>query len=180
MKKILLLMLLFIAPSLAFGEGKTIMLQYGGPDWSDITITGGTIDGAVIGGTTPAAIAGTTITATGTILGMVNVSSKTGAYTVGTDDAREVGGTLFISTGAPTYTLPTAAAGMSLCFMQGQGRTDIITVTPASGDYLVVDGARGTAATAYASAGAANEKLCIVCADTDDWYVTSEVGTWSE
>jgi len=114
------------------------------------------------------------------ILAPINQQTKTGAYTVGTDNASEAYGTMFINTGAPTYTLPSAVAGMSMCFMQGQGRTDIITVTPAASDYLVVEGARGTAATAYASAGAADEKICIVAANADDWYVTSEVGTWAE
>ena len=72
------------------------------------------------------------------------------------------------------------AEGYSFCFLSGQGSTAIISVTPATGDYLVVDGVRGTAATNYASAGAAGDKICMFAANADDWYVTSEVGTWSE
>jgi hypothetical protein len=117
---------------------------------------------------------------TGDIMGGINISSKSGAYTVGTDDAHESYGTLFVATGAADLTLPSAVAGMSICLMQGQGNTSALTIQPNTGDYLVVDGARETAATDYVSTGAADEKICVAAADATDWYVTSIVGTWSE
>ena len=123
------------------------------------------------------------IVTTGDIMGAINISSKTAAtYTVGTDDAHESYGTLFINgdNDAIDFTLPSAVAGMSACFMQGQGAAGAITVQPNTGDYLVVDGVRGTAATDYASSGAAGDKICIIAMDATDWIVTSESGTWSE
>ncbi len=39
MKKIFLLILLITIPSFVYGEGKTIMMQYGGPDLSGTTFT---------------------------------------------------------------------------------------------------------------------------------------------
>jgi hypothetical protein len=120
---------------------------------------------------------------TGAVMGGVHISSKTAAtYTVGTDDANESYGTLFVNgdDDAIDFTLPSAIAGMSACFMQGQGVSGAITVQPNTGDYLVVDGTRGTAATDYASSGAGGDKICVVAVDATDWIVTTEQGTWSE
>jgi hypothetical protein len=120
---------------------------------------------------------------TGNLLGAINVSSKTAAtYTVGTDAATESYGTLFLNgdNDAIDFTLPSAVAGMSACFVQSQGAAGAITVQPATGDYLVVDGVRGTAATDYTSSGAGADKLCVIAADATDWIVTSETGTWAE
>jgi len=123
------------------------------------------------------------IATTGTINGGINFSSKTAAtYTVGTDDSLESYGTIFLNgdNDAIDFTLPSAVGGMAVCFYQGQGSSGAITVQPNTGDYLVVDGVRGTAATDYTSAGAADEKICMAAADATDWYVTTVTGTWSE
>lgn len=120
---------------------------------------------------------------TGDILGGVNISSVTAAtYTVGTDDANESYGTLFINgdNDAIDFTLPSAVAGMSGCFMQGQGVSGAITLQPNTGDYLVVDGVRGTIATDYTSGAAGGDKICVIAADATDWIVTSVSGTWAE
>jgi hypothetical protein len=117
---------------------------------------------------------------TGEVQAIINVLTKGSAYTLGTDEATEVGGSLVIGTAAMVLTLPSAAAGYSGCFIAGQGVAAIIQLAPASGDYLVVDGSRGTVATAYASAGGLGDKICFIAANADDWYITSEVGTWSE
>ncbi len=120
---------------------------------------------------------------TGDIMGGINISSKTAAtYTIGTDDAHEPYGTLFINgdNDAIDFTLPSAVAGMSGCIMQSQGSSGAITIQPNTGDYLVVEGARGVAATDYTSSGETKDKICVIAIDTDDWIVTSEVGTWSE
>lgn len=121
---------------------------------------------------------------TGDIMGGINISGQSsGAYTVGTSDAHEAYGTLFINTDndAENLTLPaTLAAGMSGCFANGQGVTAALTLTPQSGDYLVLDGVRGTIATAISSTGAAGDKICWVVYDGTDVYITSYTGSWSE
>jgi len=122
-----------------------------------------------------AALAGAAFT--GTVSGHVGVISKSSAHALSTTEA---GGYLTIGTAAMVLTLPTAVAGYSGCFLAGQGVTAIIQLTPGASDYLVVDGARGTVATAYASDGSAGDKICFIAADDTDWYITSEVGTWSE
>jgi hypothetical protein len=120
---------------------------------------------------------------TGVVLGGVNVSSKTAAtYTVGTDDADESRGTLFVNgdNDAIDFTLDTAVSGKSVCFAQGNGVSGAITVQPGTGDYLLKDGTRGTAATDYTSTGAGGDFLCVVAISADDWMITRESGTWSE
>ena len=109
--------------------------------------------------------------------GITVVSKATSA----TLTAAEVGNTLVLVTAATqTITLPTAVAGYATCISLSQGVTGTLTVTPAAGDYIVVDGTRGTAATAYAATSALGNKLCIVAADADDWYITGSTGVWSE
>ena len=65
MKKFLgiLLTLVFLCAPYSFAADKYVVLKLGGPDWSSIEITGGTIDGTPIGATTPAAGTFTTLTA---------------------------------------------------------------------------------------------------------------------
>jgi hypothetical protein len=73
-----------------------------------------------------------------------------------------------------------AIQGASGCLEQGQGNTSALTINPGSGNYLVVDGARGTIATDYTSSGAAGDKICWICRDGTDIHIRSESGTWSE
>jgi hypothetical protein len=47
---------------------------------------------------------------TGDIMGAINVSSKAGAYTIGTDDAHEAYGTLFTNSNVADLTLPASPA----------------------------------------------------------------------
>jgi len=56
MKKLLLLMLIILMPSLAYGEGKTIILQSGGPNWSGLltNVIPGVDDAYDIGSSTKA------------------------------------------------------------------------------------------------------------------------------
>lgn len=114
---------------------------------------------------------------TGTIQGAVKTYTKASS---GTLTAQEVSGGFVVATAGGTQTLPTAVAGYSVCLYAGQGVTAAIGIQPATGDYLVVDGVRGAAATARASSGAAGDRICVIAADNTDWYVIAEAGTWAE
>jgi len=133
------------------------------------------VDGAFTASTvtSDAGVSGTTGTFSGIVTGLVNT-------TVDPANLSNFNGTFAVSGTSYALTLPTAAAGYSVCLYQGQGRTDALSVTPAAGDYLVVDGVRKTVATAYASTGAAGDRICVVSVSADDWIVTSKTGTWSE
>ena len=125
------------------------------------------------------AATGASLAVTGIITGLVNTSADVTAVT-------NFNGTFAISDAAKiAFTLPTAAAGYSICLYQGKGRTDALSVTAASGDYIVLDGAAGTqeaggAESELHSAGAATDRICLISMNADDWYVSSSAGTWTE
>ena len=130
--------------------------------------------------TNAGAISGaTSITASGIITGLVNTATDVTTVT-------NFNGTFAISDAAKiAFTLPTAAAGYSICLYQGKGRTDALSVTAASGDYIVYNGVAGTveaggAESEFHSAGAATDRICLISMNADDWYVSSSVGTWTE
>ena len=185
----------------AIDASGAVGIDIGSIDVTDVTIlTDGGADSLTIGGGT-ALDFGITFDASandGTILydedqdvlefsmpiyAPIKSSAHDGAYTVGTANAQEAYGHLFLNSaaGAITFTLPTAVAGMSMCFAQEQGDTGAITVQPAADDYIVYEGARSdTAADYWVSGATATAKLCIVAHDAVDWYVTGHGGTWTE
>jgi len=121
----------------------------------------------------------------GTINGAIKpVNQTSDTYTLGTNSTADSWGTYFTNTDAAAdgaaYTMETAVAGMHFCVENGQGVTEVLSVTPAAGDYLVKNGVRGTAATARTSSGAAGDKICVFCQDATDCKITTEVGTWAE
>jgi len=141
-----------------------------------LTIAGGTVNNTVIGGSTPAAISGTSGTFSGALTGLLENSTDADAHIL--TSAEYHGGTV-LATGAGIYTLPTASAGRSGCVETGQGVTAIIQLLPVTGDFIVHEGARGTAATSIKSGGSAGDRICYRTYNGDDWYV-STFGTWAE
>jgi len=136
---------------------------------------------AILGSST-----GLTLITTGSIPlnGAIKVVGKSSDYTIGTDNANEAYGAIFFNTDASTrvFTLPSAAAGMSVCVRNLQGVAQILRLDAGSGDYIVKStGARTSASGEYYGATAdAKNQVCVVAYDATDWYVTSEVGTWTE
>jgi len=118
----------------------------------------------------------------GSITGGIEVVSKTGDYTIGSTNAYEAyGGLIFnLTDSTRTFTLPSAVGGMSVCVLNGQGVSSILRLDAASGDYIVLDGTKpGTAGEYIGSSGAAADQVCVVARNTEDWYVTSKIGTWT-
>ncbi|MCP4262753.1 MAG: hypothetical protein GY774_35390 [Planctomycetes bacterium] len=119
---------------------------------------------------------------TGDIMGAINVSSKAGAYTIGTDDAHENFGTMFTNSNVADLTLPatTAVVGASGCLMQEAGVTGIMQLEPGTGSHLVYEGVEMNDGTPLASAGAATDRICWVAISADHYLITSAIGTWAE
>ncbi len=118
-----------------------------------VVITGGTIDGTVIGGSVPAAITGTTITATGAVTGSnlsgtntgdqnifqtISVSGQSDVVADSTTDTLTIaaGSGIIITTDATTDTVTIANSG-------GSGTVTSVSVTTANG----VSGSVATATT---------------------------------
>ena len=185
----------------AIDASGAVGIDIGSIDVTDVTIlTDGGADSLTIGGGTAldfgitfdASANDTTITFdedknavefASPIHAPIKSSAHDGAYTIGTDNAEEAYGMLFLNSaaGVITFTLPTAVAGMNLCIMQEYGDTGAITVQPAANDYIVYQGARSDSAADYwVSGGAAGDKICLVAHDATDWYATGAYGTWTE
>jgi len=110
------------------------------------------------------------------------VDSTATTYNVNVIQARV--GTVFWNTyaGTKTFVMPAAEANMAVCIRNSQGVSQILRADTDGTDYIVKpDGSRTTAAGDYYGATAsASNQLCLATGDSTDWYVTSEVGTWSE
>ena len=119
---------------------------------------------------------------TGIIYGAINFELADGAVTIGSADAHNAYGTIWLSdSNAPTLLFPASPAeGMSGCLMQGQGRTDVLTLDAQANDYIVLNGVRGIMGATIASTGAAGDKVCWACKDGTDIYIISTSGTWGE
>jgi hypothetical protein len=134
-------------------------------------------------GTTVVAVSTQNIKTTGTIQGATRAVLESTATTYNID-AADAYGVLFINTnaGTKTFVLPSAVAGMTVCVRNGQGVNQILRLDAAADDYIVMStGTRTSAASEYYGATASpKNQVCVVAADATDWYVTGEVGTWTE
>ena len=119
---------------------------------------------------------------TGDIMGGINISSKAGAYVIGTDDANENQGTLFTNSSVADLTLPgtTAVVGASGCLYQEAGVTGIMQLEPGTGSHLVYEGVEMNDGTPLASGGAATDRICWAAISADHYLITSSVGAWAE
>ncbi len=122
--------------------------------------------------------------ASGTISGQMPIVVDGAASPYNISVAQAKAGTFFLNTlaGTKVYNLPAAEAGMAVCVKNGQGVAQILQVDTDGTDYIVKStGARTSLAGDYYGATAdAKNQICLVCFDATDWYVTSEVGTWTE
>ncbi|MHC4739779.1 MAG: hypothetical protein ACYS9Y_12815, partial [Planctomycetota bacterium] len=91
-------------------------------------------------------------------------------------------GKIFVSTGSSTggtvtYTLPTAAAGLTFTFIDASAvAADDVRITASSGDSI--NG--GTVAKSYiCKTDAAKQSVTLVAVNAGSWIITSEVGTWA-
>lgn len=126
----------------------------------------------------------TSMVASGTISGLLPTvtNSDTASYNV--TAAQMSAGTFFITTNAATttYNLPSAVNGYVACFRMGQGNAQVLRIDTDGTDYIVMStGARtSVAGDYYGATSSASNQVCVVAFDATDYYVTSEIGTWTE
>jgi hypothetical protein len=113
---------------------------------------------------------------TGSIQGAVKINSDADGMSQGEMTAVGMYGSMFFATGAGTWNLPAAAAGMSFC-LYSTGANAII-INPDDGDTITYDGTKDTAGHQIASPSAAGDFISMVALDATDWYVLGHSGTW--
>lgn len=140
-----------------------------------VAITGGTIDGVPIGGTTPAAGAFTTLNGKYTILTDTDIASNNI-----TAAQASMGSIIFNdSSGNVDYNLPPAAAGLSIRVKAVSAHK--ITLDPDGSDVInLIDGTALTAGNAVDSDSSNGAYLWLVAYDAVDWWVMGQVGAWSD
>jgi hypothetical protein len=169
--------------------GKTATLAFSNTDNATLTFPSVTASLAPL--TSPVfvtpnigAATGTSLSVTGTLSGKMPtvVDGAASPYSISVAEARA--GTFFMNTlaGTKQFILPAAEAGMAVCIRNGQGVNQILQVHSDATDFIVMStGVRTSASTDYYGATASvKNQICLVVFDTTDWYVTSEVGTWTE
>jgi hypothetical protein len=96
--------------------------------------------------------------------------------TQGEMTAAGIYGTAFFATGAGTWNLPAAAAGMSFCLYSTTAAA--IIINPDDADTITYDGVKDTAGHQIASPSGAGDFICMVAYDATDWFTFGHSGTW--
>lgn len=139
----------------------------------DTTVTGDTSVGGDFTATGDAAIGGD-IAVTGDILGNTNIISKTASYTLTVAESGSIATNVGASAGF-TWTLPAAAAGLNYCYYLAV--TQIITISPASGDLIHH---LTNAANNRITNTVLGETLCLTAIDSVIWVPSDETGSWND
>ena len=85
-------------------------------------------------------------------------------------------GAMFFSTGAGTWNLPGAAAGMHIIiYLTG---AHAVIVNPDDGDTITYAGVKDTAGHQIASPSIAGAFISLVAYDATDWHILGSSGTW--
>lgn len=119
------------------------------------------------------------IATTGTIQGGIVINSDANGMSESEMTAVGLRGTLFIATGAGTWTLPTAVAGMSACLMDSGTAHDLILDVQADDDIQLkgVEDTNGDGIT-NASGSTTGDFVCVVAISAGHWVTTGIGGTW--
>ena len=117
---------------------------------------------------------------TGWIQGGIKIDSDANGEDNATMTAAGMYGTLFIATGAGTWTLPTAVAGMSLCLMDSGDAHDLILDVQGT-DTMRLKGAEDSAGDGItnASGSTTGDFVCVVAVAAGKWSTMGMQGTWA-
>ena len=151
-------------------------------------VTGATGTGAAVFGTTPTlttpvlnGATGTSLTLTGNLQGLLTpVEDADGNAAMA---AADCAGQAYYNTGANTYILPTAAAGLNCCFFADSAHAVTVRPHQTSSDLIWYGGVScGTADVAgddIVSAATVGSFICIHAKDATDWMAWGTANTWT-
>lgn len=86
-------------------------------------------------------------------------------------------GRFYFATGAGTWNLPGAAAGMNICVYSTTAAA--VVVNPDDADDITLNGALLADGAAITSASGAGDFICLIAADATHWYTLGRSGTWT-
>jgi len=129
-----------------------------------------------VSGTTAINFTTLNLLTTGTIQGAVTINSDANGMTQGEMTAVGMYGSAFFATGAGTWDLPAAAAGMS--FVLYSTGANAIIINPDDGDTITYAGVKDTAGHQIASPSGAGDFIAMIALDATDWIVFGHSGTW--
>lgn len=112
---------------------------------------------------------------TGTISGATPSTTDADGDTL---DAAEQYGYFHWATGAGTWNLAGAAAGMSFCIYSTTAAA--IVINPDDSDIIVLNGTALSAGDSITSASAAGDFICLIAKDAEYWYTVGRSGTWTD
>ena len=117
---------------------------------------------------------------TGSIQGGIKISSDADGMDAAAMTAAGMYGTLFIATGAGTWILPTAVAGMSACLMDSGTAHDLV-LDATAGDTIRLKGTEGAdgATITNATGSTTGDFVCVVAVDANKWSTMGMSGTWT-
>lgn len=120
---------------------------------------------------------------TGTITGKTKIVTVTGNCTFGTDcdstSTKGLNGGFVLVTAAAVVTLSAGAVGQMACFYE-RDASEALSVKPASGEQIVLNGALLDANHKVTSASGAGDFICLAFLEAGKWYSLGRSGTWTD
>jgi hypothetical protein len=146
----------------------------------DFNTTANTVGFSSTTGVTELNFSALNLATTGVLQGGVKISSDADGMDGTAMTAAGIRGTLFVATGAGTWTLPTAVEGMSACLMDSGTAHDLILDVQADDDIQLAgtEQANGVGIT-NASGSSTGDLVCVVAISAGHWATMGKAGTWA-
>jgi hypothetical protein len=164
------------------GDGAITFLGLGDGSDEDLTLnfddTANTVVFSSSTGVTKLDFSALNLATTGTIQGAININSDNNGMSSAEMTSAGMYGTAFFATGAGTWNLPGAAAGMSFCVYSTTAAA--IVINPDNSDVIVLNGTALSAGDSITSASGAGDFVCLVALDATNWYTMGRSGTWTD
>lgn len=115
---------------------------------------------------------------TGTVSGAIPINSDANGMSAAEMTTAGMYGTFYFATGAGTWALPGAAAGMSICVYSTTAAA--VVINPDDGDTIVLNGTALAAGDSITSGSVAGDFISLVAKDANTWYTVGRSGTWTD
>jgi hypothetical protein len=153
----------------------------GGTNNEDLTLdfetTANTVAVASTTGVTAISLGSLNLATTGTITGAIKINSDADGMSQAEMTTAGMYGSLFVATGAGTWNLPAAMAGMSFCMLVPS--IAAVVINPDDSDVLIYDGTADDAGHQISGGAAAGDFICFIAVDTTNWHSMGRRGTWT-